>query len=212
MNTGKELRLASWNLLLWIKYDLRKPALGECHTHCIRCVLFTWALPLVTMSQPGNLMIPHEWFFHITLPWGGAFGAGLMSKRKKMRALLYFRIRVVLACNAMFLSLSYSFHYRIIASYHHITASLTASESAICKEGQWYESRVRVNEFLQILRVNWVVVCTFTARWKVSVAVLLPQKRLIYINSQLVCLWPVGILNPVKFITGICSAPLALVL
>ena len=143
MNTGKELRLASWNLLLWIKYDLRKPALGECHTHCIRCVLFTWALPLVTMSQPGNLMIPHEWFFHITLPWGGAFGAGLMSKRKKMRALLYFRIRVVLACNAMFLSLSYSFHYRIIASYHHITASLTASESAICKEGQWYESRVR---------------------------------------------------------------------
>ena len=84
MNTGKELRLASWNLLLWIKYDLRQPALGECHTHCIRCVLFTWALPLVTMSQPGNLMIPLEWFFfYITLPRGGAFGAGLVSKRKR---------------------------------------------------------------------------------------------------------------------------------
>ena len=84
MNTGKELRLASWNLLLWIKYDLRQPALGECHTHCIRCVLFTWALPLVTMSQPGNLMIPLEWFFffNITLPRGGGFGAGLVSKRK----------------------------------------------------------------------------------------------------------------------------------
>ena len=68
--------------------------------------------------------------------------------------LLYFRIRAVLACNARFLSLSYSFRYRIIASYHHITSSLIASESAICKESQWYESRVRVNEFLLILRVN----------------------------------------------------------
>ena len=44
--------------------------------------------------------------------------------------------------------------YRIIASYHHITASLIASEPAICKESQWYESRVRVNEFLWILRLN----------------------------------------------------------
>ena len=68
--------------------------------------------------------------------------------------LLYFRIRTVLACNARFLSLSYSFRYRIIASYHHITASLTASESAICKESQWYESRVRVNAFLWILPIN----------------------------------------------------------
>ena len=68
--------------------------------------------------------------------------------------LLYFRIRAVLACNARFLSLSYSFRYRIIASYHHITASLIASESAICKESQWYEPRVRGNEFLCILRVN----------------------------------------------------------
>ena len=67
---------------------------------------------------------------------------------------MYFRIRIVLACNAMFLVLSYSFPYRIIASYDYITASLTASESAICKESQWYESRVRVNEFLWILRVN----------------------------------------------------------
>ena len=129
-----------------------------------------------------------------------------------MRVLLYFHIRIVLACNAMFLLLSYSFRYRIIASYHHIMASLTASESAICKESQWYESRVHVHEFLWILRVNWVVVCTFTAHWKVSVAVLLPQKLLIYINSQLVCLRPVGILSPVEFITGICSTPLALVL
>ena len=80
-----------------------------------------------------------------------------------MRVLLYFCIRVVPACNATFSSLSYSFHYRIIASYHHITASLTASESAICKESQWYGSRVRVNEFLWILRVSRVVVCTFTA-------------------------------------------------
>ena len=31
-----------------------------------------------------------------------------------MRVLLYFRIRAVLAGNAMFLSLSYSFRYRII--------------------------------------------------------------------------------------------------
>ena len=82
--------------------------------------------------------------------------------------LLYFRIRAVLACNVRFLSLSSSFRYRIITSYHHITASLIASESAICKESQWYESRVRVNEFLWILRVNWVVVCTFTACCRVS--------------------------------------------
>ena len=86
------------------------------------------------------------------------------------------RIRAVLVCNARFLSLSYSFRYRIIASYHHITASLIASEPAICKESQWYESRVRVNEFLWILRLNWIVVCTFTARCKVSVAVPLPQR------------------------------------
>ena len=71
-----------------------------------------------------------------------------------MRVLLYFCIHVVPACNATFLSLSYSFRYRIIASYHHITASLAASESAICKESQWYESRVCVNEFLWILRVS----------------------------------------------------------
>ena len=186
MNTGKELRLASWNLLLWIKYDLRQPALGECHTHCIRCVLFTWALPLVTMSQPGNLMIPLEWFFNITLPRGGAFGAGLMSKRKRRGFYCIFVFASCLLVMLCFFLLSYSFRYRIIASYDHITASLTASESAICKESQWYESRVRVNEFLWILRVNWVVVCTFTAHWKVSVAVLLPQKLLIYINSQLV--------------------------
>ena len=148
---------------------------------------------------------------HITLPRGGAFGAGLMSKRKRWG---FYCIFVFAPCLLvmLFLSLSYSFRYRIIASYHHITASLTASESAICMESQWYESRVHVNEFLWILRVNWVVVCTFTARWKVSVAVPLPQKLLIYTNSQLVCLQPVGILNPVKFITGICSAPLALVL
>ena len=68
--------------------------------------------------------------------------------------LLYFRIRAVLACNARFLSLSYSFRYHIIATCHHIMASLIASESAICKESQWYDSRVRVNEFLWILRVN----------------------------------------------------------
>ena len=85
--------------------------------------------------------------------------------------LLHFRIRAMLTCNARFLSLSYSFRYHIITSYHHITASLIASESAICKESQWYESRVRLNEFLWILRVNWVVVCMFTARCKVSVAV-----------------------------------------
>ena len=84
------------------------------------------------------------------------------------------RIRVVLVCNARFLSLSYKFRYRIIASYHHITASLIASKPAICKESQWYESRVRVNEFLWILRINWIVVCTFTAHYKVSVAVPLP--------------------------------------
>ena len=160
--------------------------------------LVTWWYPLNGFS------------YHITQ--GRRIWCRSYEQTQKMRVLLYFRIRSVLACNAMFLLLSYSFRNRIIASYHHITASLTASESAICKEGQWYESRVRVNEFLRILRVNWVVVCTFTARWKVSVAVPLPQKRLIYINSQLVCLWPVGILNPVKFITGICSAPLALVL
>ena len=82
--------------------------------------------------------------------------------------LLYFRIRAVLARNARFLSLSYSFRYHIIASCHHITALLISPESAICKESQWYESRVRVNEFLWILRVNWVVVCTFMARCKVS--------------------------------------------
>ena len=68
--------------------------------------------------------------------------------------LLYFRIRAVLACNARFLLLSYSFRYHIITTCHHITASLIASESAICKESQWYESRVRVNEFLWILQVN----------------------------------------------------------
>ena len=61
-------------------------------------------------------------------------------------------------------------------SHHIITASLIASESAICKESQWYESRVRLNEFLWILRVNWVVVCMFTARCKVSVAVPLTHR------------------------------------
>ena len=67
---------------------------------------------------------------------------------------LYFRIRAVLVCNAWFLFLSYSFRYHIIASYHHITASLIASEPAICKESQWYESRVRVNAFLWILPID----------------------------------------------------------
>ena len=177
-------------------------------------------------SDVSNLLEPFHWWQWVNLvTWwyplnGFAYhitqGRGIWCRSceqtQKMRVLLYIRIRAVLACNTIFLSLSYSFRYRIIASYHHITASLTASESAICKESQWYESRVRVNEFLWILRVNWVVVCTFTARWKVSVAVPQPQKFLIYINSQLVCLRPVRILNPVKLITGVCSAPLALVL
>ena len=70
------------------------------------------------------------------------------------RLIVSVRIRAVLVCNARFLSLSHSFRYCIIASYHHITASLIASESAICKESLWYESRVRVNEFLRILRLN----------------------------------------------------------
>ena len=67
---------------------------------------------------------------------------------------LYFLIRAALVCNTRFLSLSFSFRYRIIASYHHITALLIAPEPAICKESQWYESRVRINAFLWILRIN----------------------------------------------------------
>ena len=67
---------------------------------------------------------------------------------------LFFRIRAVLVCNARFLLLFYSFRSRLIASYHHITASPIASEPSICKERQWYESRVRVNAFQWILRVN----------------------------------------------------------
>ena len=151
-------------------------------------------------SDVSYLLEPYRWWQWVNLvTWWYPLNGFLISHypgeghlvqvlwaNAKEEGLLYFRIRIVLACNAMFLSLSYSFRYRIIASYDHITASLTASESAICKESQWYESRVRVNEFLWILRVNWVVVCTFTAHWKVSVAVLLPQKLLIYLNSQLV--------------------------
>ena len=117
MNTGKELRLASWNLLLWIKYDLRQPALGECHTHCIRCVLFTWALPLVTMSQPGNLMIPLEWFFNITLPRGVAFGAGLMSKRKRWG---FYCIFVFTSCLLVMLRFYRFLTVFVTALSHHI--------------------------------------------------------------------------------------------
>ena len=91
-------------------------------------------------------------YYHITQ--GRGIWCRSYQQTQKKRVLLYFRIRIVLACNAMFLALSYSFRYCIIASYDYITASLTASESAICKESQWYESRVRVNEFLWILRVN----------------------------------------------------------
>ena len=121
MNTGKELRLASWNLLLWIKYDLRQPALGECHTHCIRCVLFTRALPLVTMSQPGNLMIPLEWFFNITLPRGVAFGAGLMSKRKRW---VFYCIFVFASCLLVMLRFHRFLTVFVTALSHHITLRL----------------------------------------------------------------------------------------
>ena len=108
-------------------------------------------------SDVSYLLEPYHWWQWVNLvtwwyPLNG-FSYHITQRRgiwcrsyeqtQKMRVLLYFRIRSVLACNAMFLLLSYSFRNRIIASYHHITASLTASESAICKEGQWYESRVR---------------------------------------------------------------------
>ena len=108
-------------------------------------------------SDVSYLLEPYHWWQWVNLVTGwyplNGFsyhitqGRGIWCRSyeqtQKMRVLLYFRIRSVLACNAMFLLLSYSFRYRIITSYHHITASLTASESAICKEGQWYESRVR---------------------------------------------------------------------